>query len=81
MYGKLARVIASVASAALLALTLAACGDSTPAAKPPPKEKEKTEEKKEGAKPGDAKEVTYKCANEGCAKGPKTAASGAPAPQ
>ena len=68
------RYLVSACTAAVLALTLTACGGDTPA---PVKEKE-TPKTVEPAKEKDgAKEVSYKCAK--CAK-TKTAAVGAKAP-
>ena len=85
MYRKLARVIGSVAAAALLAMSLSACGGGDapePKMEEPKKEEPKKEEPKKESDAGGAKEVTYKCAmGDKCSKPAKTAAAGAAAPQ
>ena len=68
------RYLASICTAAVLALTLAACGGDTPE---PAKEKETPKTVEPGKATDGAKEVSYKCAK--CSK-VKSLAVGAKAP-
>ena len=75
----MARLIGSVSAAALLALTLAACGGEGSETAPAPDSKAPATEKKT-EKASEAKEIHYKCANATCDKTKTTAAGAKPPP-